>query len=380
MKNKGIYTFCSFLLVFILILKFLIIDKAGDYTYIVNSIFWILSLIVISKTIGLQRDNNNIKTSSIQVTLISLMLYIVLTYLSGLFLGFLKNSYSLTFVNIIKNTYTFAIMIIAEELIRYMVAKKSGRSIMPLLLLTILYIVLDFVLSFNTEAMMDGLHLFIYISNKLMPNIARHVLFSYIAKNVSYVPNLILRLYFTLSPFILPIIPDLGYYVTFVIGVLFPYLVYLLVGRMVNKRDKYKRKTFKKNILLINIPLIACLLFVVCLVGGIFKYQIIAIGSGSMEPIIYRGDAVIFEKITDDLKNNLEVGTVIIFRNNGNYITHRIMSITESNGSIIYKTKGDNNIAEDDFDVYENDLVGIVRYNVKYIGFPTLWFQELINR
>ena len=132
---------------------------------------------------------------------------------------------------------------------------------------------------------------------------------------------------------------------TFVIGVLFPYLVYLLVGRMVNKRDKYKRKTFKKNILLINIPLIACLLFVVCLVGGIFKYQIIAIGSGSMEPIIYRGDAVIFEKITDDLKNNLEVGTVIIFRNNGNYITHRIMSITESNGSIIYKTKGDNNIA-----------------------------------
>ena len=380
MKNKGIYTFCSFLLVFILILKFLIIDKAGDYTYIVNSIFWILSLIVISKTIGLQRDNNNIKTSSIQVTLISLMLYIVLTYLSGLFLGFLKNSYSLTFVNIIKNTYTFAIMIIAEELIRYMVAKKSGRSIMPLLLLTILYIVLDFVISFNTEAMMDGLHLFIYISNKLMPNIARHVLFSYIAKNVSYVPNLILRLYFTLSPFILPIIPDLGYYVTFVIGVLFPYLVYLLVGRMVNKRDKYKRKTFKKNILLINIPLIACLLFVVCLVGGIFKYQIIAIGSGSMEPIIYRGDAVIFEKITDDLKNNLEVGTVIIFRNNGNYITHRIMSITESNGSIIYKTKGDNNIAEDDFDVYENDLVGIVRYNVKYIGFPTLWFQELINR
>ena len=380
MKNKGIYTFCSFLLVFILILKFLIIDKVGDYTYIVNSIFWILSLIVISKTIGLQRDNNNIKTSSIQVTLISLMLYIVLTYLSGLFLGFLKNSYSLTFVNIIKNTYTFAIMIIAEELIRYMVAKKSGRSIMPLLLLTILYIVLDFVLSFNTEAMMDGLHLFIYISNKLMPNIARHVLFSYIAKNVSYVPNLILRLYFTLSPFILPIIPDLGYYVTFVIGVLFPYLVYLLVGRMVNKRDKYKRKTFKKNILLINIPLIACLLFVVCLVGGIFKYQIIAIGSGSMEPIIYRGDAVIFEKITDDLKNNLEVGTVIIFRNNGNYITHRIMSITESNGSIIYKTKGDNNIAEDDFDVYENDLVGIVRYNVKYIGFPTLWFQELINR
>ena len=380
MKNKGIYTFCSFLFVFILILKFLIIDKVGDYTNIVNSIFWILSLIVISKTIGLQRDNNNIKTSSIQVTLISLMLYIVLTYLSGLFLGFLKNSYSLTFVNIIKNTYTFAIMIIAEELIRYMVAKKSGRSITPLLLLTILYIVLDFVLSFNTEAMMDGLHLFIYISNKLMPNIARHVLFSYIAKNVSYVPNLILRLYFTLSPFILPIIPDLGYYVTFVIGVLFPYLVYLLVGRMVNKRDKYKRKTIKRNILLINIPLIACLLFVVCLVGGIFKYQIIAIGSGSMEPIIYRGDAVIFEKITDDLKNNLEVGTVIIFRNNGNYITHRIISITESNGSIIYKTKGDNNIAEDDFDVYENDLVGIVRYNVKYIGFPTLWFQELINR
>ena len=99
-----------------------------------------------------------------------------------------------------------------------------------------------------------------------------------------------------------------------------------------------------------------------------------------MEPIIYRGDAIVFEKITDDLKNNLEVGTVIIFRNNGNYITHRIMSITESNGSIIYKTKGDNNIAEDDFDVYENDLVGIVRYNVKYIGFPTLWFQELINR
>ncbi|MDE6141884.1 MAG: signal peptidase I, partial [Bacilli bacterium] len=137
----------------------------------------------------------------------------------------------------------------------------------------------------------------------------------------------------------------------------------------------------KRNLWYINIPLLILLLFVVSLVSGLFKYQIMAIGSGSMEPIIYRGDAIVFEKVkTEDDRNEIEEGTIIVFKHNGLYITHRVTKIEMVDGARIYQTKGDNNEKEDAFKVEDDDIVGVTRFKVKYIGFPTLWIQDLFNK
>lgn len=96
-----------------------------------------------------------------------------------------------------------------------------------------------------------------------------------------------------------------------------------------------------------------------------------------MEPRISAGDALIYEKYDGSekpIKNQ-----VIVFNHNGKYITHRVNEIVNDGDNTFYITKGDANLSADDFKVYENDIVGIGKLNIKYIGYPTIWFQELIN-
>lgn len=103
----------------------------------------------------------------------------------------------------------------------------------------------------------------------------------------------------------------------------------------------------------------------------------IAIASGSMEPTFYRGDAIIYEKVSE--KNKPKAGEVIVFKHDGEFISHRIININIKDNDITYQTKGDNNSVEDDFIVKDEDVVGTVKLRLKYIGIPTIWLNELIN-
>ena len=68
-----------------------------------------------------------------------------------------------------------------------------------------------------------------------------------------------------------------------------------------------------------------------------------------------------------------------MLKHNNTYVTHRVVEIKEENKKRIYQTKGDNNIDIDKFVVHEEDIVGIVRLRLKYVGLPTIWFQEIIG-
>ena len=113
------------------------------------------------------------------------------------------------------------------------------------------------------------------------------------------------------------------------------------------------------------------LIFIVALISGIFKYKMIAIGSDSMNPIYYRGDAIIYEKDTD-----IKKGDILVFEYNNSIITHRVINIIEEDGTKYFQTKGDNNDNPDLNLTSAEDVLGKVRFIVKYIGFPTIWFSE----
>ena len=379
MRSKAIYIYEIILLSFIALLKFLFIDKIGNYTEIINAIFWIGSLFILSKILGIKKDNNICRANSIQIAIIGVLGYLLVTYLSGMFLGFLRNSYSLTISSIIKNIYSIVIMVVCQEYIRYMVAKKDFRTKKPLIFLTILFILLDFVLAFNINSMTSGLKVFIFVTSTLLPIIARHILCSYICTTVSPVPGLIIRLVFEIYAYIFPIYPNLGFYLTGLFGILLPYGIFIAISKLVQKADKNEVRTFRKSLWYVNIPIITVLVVVILLISGVFKYQMMAIGSGSMEPVYYRGDAVVFEKIKQDELDVVKEGVILVFKHNNTYVTHRVVEIKEENKKRIYQTKGDNNIDIDKFVVHEEDIVGIVRLRLKYVGLPTIWFQEIIG-
>ena len=170
---------------------------------------------------------------------------------------------------------------------------------------------------------------------------------------------------------------DYGYYISSIVGLLYPYFVYLVINKLVMYADHEKSPVIKKKMWYVNVPLIICLMFVILLVSGVFKYQIMAIGSGSMEPVVYKGDAIIFEKF--DGNEEISVGDIIVFRQSGKYITHRVVDINDYKNQVRYITKGDNNNNEDDYITTNEEVVGIVKMKIRYIGLPTIWFQELIS-
>ncbi|HPZ24171.1 MAG TPA: signal peptidase I [Bacilli bacterium] len=379
--NKKIYLAEVILLGFILLLKFVLVGSMLKYYQLINALFWIIYTLVVVKVFGLQKGNKSLNETISQVTIIFILVFILLTYLSGLFFGFLKNPYSLAPVNIILNIYSPVIMVVCEEIVRFVVARKCIMGkITPLIVLTALFCLLDIFLSYSS-AKMSGMATFVLITTTILPGIARNIVASYLSYKVSMYPGLILRLFYTVYVYVMPIFPNYGNYISSIIGLLVPYLIFMTSSKIIIKYLKTKDKPrIKKAIWYLNIPFIAIIVFVVILISGVLKYQIIAIGSGSMEPVIKMGDAVIFEHTrTDDQKEEIQEGMVIVFKHNGELITHRVKSIDGTKGKHTYQTKGDNNSSDDYYKVDEENVIGIVKFKIDYIGYPTLWFSELLQ-
>lgn len=75
-------------------------------------------------------------------------------------------------------------------------------------------------------------------------------------------------------------------------------------------------------------------------VPTVFGYQVYEVQSGSMDPTlpVY---SLILSKVPSN-PSQLEVGDVVTFDQNGTTITHRIVESLDKQGSITYRTKGDN--------------------------------------
>ena len=103
----------------------------------------------------------------------------------------------------------------------------------------------------------------------------------------------------------------------------------------------------------------------------------IVIGSRSMTGALNSGDAVIYKTYEDGDK--LEEGNIIVYRNNEALTIHRVVSIVDVNNEVRYFTKGDANPEIDEGYIHKNDIVGVVKLKVKYIGYPTLYVRELFK-
>ena len=106
---------------------------------------------------------------------------------------------------------------------------------------------------------------------------------------------------------------------------------------------------------------------------SVFGCSVFRVITDSMEPEIPIG-ALIISKETPIEK--IEVGDVICFRSlesymNNSIVTHRVIGITEKNGEIALRTRGDSNNSEDGFYVTRYNLIGKVIYHTKEGSFIT---------
>lgn len=117
-------------------------------------------------------------------------------------------------------------------------------------------------------------------------------------------------------------------------------------------------------VILIPILIINCILIVksftseeVPSVAGTLPLIVL---TDSMYPVIESGDLIICH--TEE-PENIHVGDVIAFfdpaGNGSSIVTHRVIEVTEKDGKIAWRTKGDNNNTEDRLAVTEDKLVAV---------------------
>ena len=93
-----------------------------------------------------------------------------------------------------------------------------------------------------------------------------------------------------------------------------------------------------------------------------------------MEKELFLGDVAIIEKCN---ANDVNVGDIIEYQMEGYTVIHRIIEKRQENGMFYFKTKGDNNEAEDKNEVTEEQLIGKVIFKIRYIGYPAIWLHNL---
>ena len=358
------------LLLFISIIVFNILYK----NYYLFGLSVILIGIYFIYKYGLMKDNNYAKSNVTKIVISCLLSYFVTIYLLGILLGFNKTVLSFTPSYFFRVVLLDAILIVFEELIRYIICRNTQHKKLPVIIYSIILIILNIIIEISGFNLSDNEMVFIFVSTVIIPVIARELLCSYLTYKVSYVPSLIFKLTMCLYELVLPIIPSLGNYLYAVANIALPYIIYFFVSKLLHYKTKandYRKKTIREIAL---IPTAVLLIILVILVSGVFSHTIIAIGSKSMLPTYDRGDAVIYKKIEP---NKVRKGQIIAFKKSGRIITHRVIYIQKQDSKYIYKTKGDANNAPDTYQVDETELLGIVTNSIKFVGYPTLWFNDL---
>ena len=99
---------------------------------------------------------------------------------------------------------------------------------------------------------------------------------------------------------------------------------------------------------------------------NILGYTIFEVATGSMSGTIEIGDAIIVK-----LQTEIQTGDIVVFEQDENLVTHRIIKITENN--VI--TKGDANNTEDD-PISRNNIIGKVVKIIPNIG---IWKRVILT-
>jgi len=111
-------------------------------------------------------------------------------------------------------------------------------------------------------------------------------------------------------------------------------------------------------------------------VPSFFGWKPFIVLSGSMETEIYSGDVAVVKEV--DLKE-INKNDIIAFKEDDIVITHRVIDIINENGTIKYKTKGDNNNVEDGGYVLAEQVEGKYQFKVRRLGNFAMFAQTPIG-
>ena len=380
-KNKQIIFFLEFIIILILALSLFFLNKLSRWN--VTIIIGICSLISYKLFKNRKTKSHHKRVVILLMSLFSII-YLGLYYLMGLYYGFVQSKILLSFNTVFNIIIPISIMIITSEIMRNILLSqelnilinKKEINVSPVFafISMVLIDLLMYTGSLDFSNLESILTLLGYV---LFSSIANNLLFNYISLRYDTKGIIVFRLVTSLYTYIIPIVPDLFVFMMSFYKMLYAYLMYIVMDKIFSKNDFVISYSEKRRMFIGNTLIMIFTALLIMLVSCEFKYGIMVIGSESMTGTLDKGDAVIYETYDDQVIRN---GQVIIFDYENVKAVHRVIKIVNVNGVNRYYTKGDANKEQDEGYITNKEIYGLVKLNIKYLGYPTLFVKELFEK
>lgn len=369
----------SLIFIYTIVYRLIIFEHALKYSEVITATFLMVVTFMAVLLLGFQKDKKTrIKQYVTRMTISIIIIFFLISYGLGFFVGFLRNAYSLAPSAMLDNLFAPVIIIITTEILRYVIISSNKDKKYVIILTTLFLTLLELFITLKPINYTDFAGLFKIITATVLPIISKNIVISYLDYHVGYKSGLVYRLIMDIYVFVMPIVPDLGDYLNSMIGIGLPFIIYIYASRTINEYNNGIERTYgKRTFRWFDIPAYLFLIVLICLISGFFPYFMIGIGSESMNPKINKGDAVIIHKVKKP--NELKIGEVIAFRLKDKTIVHRLVKIEKVKGNTYYRTKGDANNSIDNINLTFDNIRGKVILDIPYIAYPTIYLTEFLN-
>ena len=354
----------------------LVLSLFTKHTTLIALPFILIGTAVIRAGLKKRSIHSYNKNQVLLIVTVFALLFLTLYYLSGLEFGFVvSNKGIISLPSFVKNVIPVALIIIASEIIRETLAAQKSR----------LWIPIGYAIGVATELVCAGgvpeirsaYQLADLIGITVFPALTANLLYTYLSKRYGMIPNIAYRLIMTLYVYFIPATSDVPRAIHAFFLLVIPLLIRAFIGALFEKKRKYALKKESKLGIIATCIVMMLLLSFILLITCQFRFGMVVIATDSMTGQINRGDAVVYEQY--EHCEDIEENDVIIFEENNRQVVHRVVAINNVNGQRQYITKGDYNEGVDSGFRTDSDVVGIVRFKVLYIGYPSLWLRKIIN-
>lgn len=380
-KNNNGFVICI-LILFFYIIRFACSNFMEDafLMYLIPT-FW-LSLFIYLKSNNHFESRLNIKKTreSFLFLIITIAIYFLANFLLGLFLKYGKNPYH---SEVIINLWKYIFYIFFEEYVRFILIRANVKKMFNVACIMILFMFVDIVPRSFFNYLKNG-EISDYIIYVLMVVILENILISYFDKlyDSGYILAWTYKISLGLYTYLVPLYPLLKKDSALLLKILLIFVIFFKCENISeNKKTSTSEQDIKKEsdkglyVLALSI-FIALTIFI----SGVTTCFPLAITSNSMHGDIEIGDIAIVKRINREYAiSYLKVGDVIVYKLNNALIVHRILKISKllTNNEPYYITKGDNNKKADKEKVLINQIVGITRYKLPYLGYPTIIAKKI---
>lgn len=371
-RNKALQSIFFILIVFVIFLQWHIAEKM---------LFFMIWFAFAISCFFMKKAGNRFRGNSdkVKTVVIFVVLYYLIYVLLGLVTGFQNSPYSLKITEIIKNVIFILGIKLMQEYVRTHMLSYS-KSYISYVLITILFAGINLITkdwSQNFTSLESTLQ---YGMSSIIPEIVESSLLTYLSLNGGYILNCSYTITTTMALILLPVFPDVDWFVKSTSRYVLALLLFFFVSyEHIVKVKRESKRQLRKNSPLKSIPIILVILIIIGFVAGIFPYRPIAVVSNSMLPTFSRGDVCIVKEVKKEEVYSIQVGDVIQYILNKQMIIHRVTYIEKRNFEVSFITKGDHNDSHDLLAVSEEQVIGIVKYVIPYLGYPSVWFHEILE-